>query len=163
MGESIINIHWEGPFEWKEALKKGRKKGYVFFQICGTHPVYGSDLPLYIGKTNNFAIVKLDELTGLTLHEEYDRVKVRLGSVGNWFDWDHWWNKAETPYPAPKGELKKKLEHIKKLLVIANHPLYNTKYKNEETIGIPHDMRIFNTGQMGRILPEISGTYFLNR
>ncbi len=70
---------------------------------------------------------------------------------------------AETPYPAPKGELKNKLDSIKKLLVVANHSLYNTKYKNEETIGIPHDMRIFNTGQMGRILPEISGTYFLNR
>ena len=99
----------------------------------------------------------------MTLHEEYDRMKVRLGSVGIWFDWGHWWNKAETPYPAPKGELTNKLDSIKKLLVKANHPLYNTKYKNEETVGIPYDMRIFNTGQMGRILPEISGTYFLNR
>ena len=85
----------------------------MLYQIRGSHPVYGSDLPLYIEKTNNFSSVKLDS--------------------------------------------------IKKLLVIANHPLYNTKYKNEETVGIPYDMRIFNTGQMGRILPEISGTYFLNR
>jgi len=62
----------------------------VLYQICGTHPVHGSDLPLYIEKTNNFASVKLEELTGLTLYVEYDRVKVRLDSVGTWFDWGHW-------------------------------------------------------------------------
>ena len=135
--KSKIGYH-QYSSNFKEALKKGRNKGYVLYQICGTHPVYGSDLLLYVGKTDHFAKVKLEELTGLTLHEEYDRVKVRLGSDANWFDWDHWWNKAETPYPAPKGELKSKIEDIKKLLVIANHPLYNTKYKTEDTIFHPH-------------------------
>ncbi|KMP12327.1 hypothetical protein UZ36_01035 [Candidatus Nitromaritima sp. SCGC AAA799-C22] len=163
MKDSIINVHWEGPMEWKEAIKKGRKKGYVLYQICGTHLVYGSDIPLYIGKTERFASVKLKEHDWWVLHEEYDRVKVRLGSVGKWFDWDHWFNNPSKSYPAPKGQLKSQLADVEKLLVLANQPLYNTQYKSEETVQIKHDIRIFNTGQMGRLLPEISGTYFLNR
>lgn len=164
MSNRIINVHWEGPMAWKEALKQGRKKGYVLYQIYGSHPVHGSDILLFIGKTKQFSTVKLEEHVWWTLHEEYDRVEVRLGSVGQWFDWEHWLKKRRSNvYPAPNRELMKKLSDIENLLILANQPLYNTQYKNEQGVGIENEIRIFNTGQMGRIMPEVSTDYFAPR
>jgi hypothetical protein len=48
-----IHIQWYGPFTYQEALgKRNELDDYGVYQIYGPHPVYGSDVLLYIGKSN---------------------------------------------------------------------------------------------------------------
>ena len=47
--EQIFDVFWEGPYE---ADKLGDiHQNYVLYVICGTHGLYGRNVPLYIGKT----------------------------------------------------------------------------------------------------------------
>ncbi len=48
-----IEIVWEGPLTIKDAKeKKDFKFDYGLYQIYGTHPVYGANSLLYIGKSD---------------------------------------------------------------------------------------------------------------
>ncbi|MEE9259310.1 MAG: hypothetical protein V3U37_07175 [Nitrospinaceae bacterium] len=160
MTESIINIHWEGPYDWETAVRETENSGYVFYQIYGTHLVFGSNILFYIGTCKKMK-KKLPDHDWWVLHEEYDKVSIRLGSMGNWFDWEHWIEDRDTVYPYPKRALGKMVNDAEKLLILANQPIFNVK--NKATAKIKHQVRIFNTGNMGRILPEVSSKYLLER
>ena len=53
MNGEIIHIDWDGPYRIEEINElNDEKKDYGIYQIYGTHPVYGSNVLLYIGKAD---------------------------------------------------------------------------------------------------------------
>ncbi len=151
-GEKIYDVYWEGPFEWDEREEK-IKGFHVLYQIYGLHHTYGREVLLYIGSSGRSLKDRLREHEEW-LEDEYDKVSLRFGSIGefkSWKDWD-----TNQNYPKANENLVRKVEA---LLIYAHQPSYNDRNKSiaERAKGI----RIFNSGRSGQLFPEVSYRYFL--
>jgi hypothetical protein len=160
MGKEIIyNVHWEGPFNWEQVQSK-QDPGYVLYQIYGLHHLYGSNVLLYIGvsdRETGTLIDRLKEHDASWFQYEYDKMAFRLGSIGEFFDWDKWeTDKDNAPYEKIAPELAHKIEQ---LLIFAHQPAYNQI--NKESAQKAKGIRIFNTGLFGHLFPEVSYRYCL--
>ena len=160
--EVVINVHWEGPFEWEERKDriKGRiKDGHVLYQIYGLHHLYGRDVLLYIGSSVGKGSER-DINTRLKEHSEWiewepDKVKIYLGSLGRFSNWKDWEEDEEETYG--RADLKL-VEMVEALLIYANQPCYNSR--NKVSANQARNIRIFNTGRYGQLLPEVSYWYY---
>jgi len=151
--EKIYDIYWEGPFEWDQREAK-IKDEHVLYQIYGSHHLYGRDVLLYIGSSVRGLKERLREHEEW-LEDEYDKVTLRFGSVGeftNWKDWD-----TDDSYTKAKEDL---VQRIEALLIYTHQPPYNQINKSQamKSKGI----RIFNSGRSGQLFPEVSYKYFLS-
>ena len=50
MSSTIVHLEWSGPYLYPEARMCNADGDWGIYQIYGDHPVYGSDVLLYIGK-----------------------------------------------------------------------------------------------------------------
>lgn len=149
MAETIYNVHWDGPYNW-ENRKEKLLDGHVLYSIFGLHPSYGDNSLLYIGRTSDIES-RLNMHSEQWVTDEYDIVKVRLASLSEITTWSGW--KTDVQYQQADEDVVKAVEG---LLIYANQPAYNSKNKSSCT---GENIRIFNTGKMGRILPETSYIY----
>jgi hypothetical protein len=108
---------------------------------------------LYIGLTSRIIGQRLKEHTWW-VKELHDQVTVRLGSLDKFTTWEDW-ERNDDAYDKAPTELVKKIEA---LLIYAHKPAYNTHSK--KSIDIAEGIRIFNTGNYGQLLPEVSYTYY---
>jgi hypothetical protein len=151
MKEIIYDVFWEGPFEW-EKRHPYLKKYHVMYSIEGSHPVYGRNTLLYIGRTD------VGMSNRLSYHDEWvddepDPVSVRVASIGEFTDWKTW--EKLSHYPKANPEIVTKVEA---LLIFAHQPAYNTMGKS--SLPQRKGIRIFNTGKCGLLLPELSYLYY---
>lgn len=157
--ERIVDVRWEGFFTLEQRRKADylTKKCYVLYALYGTHHLYGQQALLYIGRT------EVDLKSRLVSHlpwikDEFDEMKIKVASVREFSDITDWWNTwdIENPYGPANAELVKDVET---LLIYAHQPAYNTQGKNSLNLSKGH-VRIFNTGKLGLLLPEVSSTYY---
>ena len=47
---TIIHVQWDGPFTLDQLSEMNNEYDYGVYQVYGSHPIYGSDVLLYIGK-----------------------------------------------------------------------------------------------------------------
>jgi hypothetical protein len=148
--ETIYNIEWSEPFGWDDAIKR-HKSHHVLYQIYGMHHLYGSDVLLYIGYTLR-GTARLKEHEKEWINEDYDIVKVRLGSLRKFAGWEE--------QVKNKGFIKdeKLIKRIEALLILAHQPACNTLNKNDAPKS--EGIRIFNSGKSGRLFPELSYKYY---
>ncbi len=52
MATEVIHVQWEGPFTYEETKCLNNEYDRGVYQIYGSHPVYGSDVLVYVGKTD---------------------------------------------------------------------------------------------------------------
>jgi len=141
-----INIQWEGPFKWDVALgMNDLKTDHGLYQIYGTHPVYGSDKLLYIGKAAKQTFAQ------------------RLGQEF----WD--WNSAGKanlevhlgrligPDNPDTCRLEQMIDEVEKLLIVANWPACNSSRLNVVIESGLCDCHVMNWGAFRDILPEVTG------
>jgi hypothetical protein len=147
MREQIYVVHWEGPFLWEDR-DKHITEDHVLYAIYGSHHLYGRDVLLYIGKTESDLRRRLAEHE-TWVQNEYDAMTVRFASVGLFKNWDDW--EEGERYPAALPDV---VQAVEALLIYTNQPAYNSKSK--ATIKLAEGFRIFNTGRLGHILPEVS-------
>ena len=124
----------------------------MLYQLYGQHPVYGSNVLLYIGMTKDGA--QRFEQHDQWVRDECDIMSFRLGSLGQFTSWKEW-DKLEK-YKKTKGEIVQKIEA---LLIYAHQPAYNAANKNSAK-NISANIRIFNSGKYGQLLPELSYRYY---
>ena len=149
MTERIFDLYWEGPYNWEEHKKK-INGNHVLYASFGTHSVHGHNSLLYIGMTE-------DIQTRMAAHEwwvdyEYDPVIVRVASMGEISSWKDWDNSDQYSKANPEDVSK-----VEALLIYSHHPVYNQRSKS--SIGCAKNIRIFNTGKIGKLLPEVSYRY----
>ena len=156
MSERICDVYWEGPFPWPQ--RKDRvKPHHVLYSLHGTHHLYGRDVLLYIGRTED-----LD--TRLDGHEwwvedEFDPVQFKVASIGTHETPDAWrraYDKMKSEFQYSKAD-PESVRQVEGLLILAHQPAYNTSSKG--SITVPRELRIFNTGKVGLLHPEVSYVY----
>jgi len=154
-------VFWEGPYQFSEYEKLKTKRGHVLYQLYGTHPIYGSNVLLYIGLSGldgRNDIKKRFEDHDNWVVDEYDDMTVRLGSIGiyNDKDWMEWEKLPDEAYEKPSEST---IKNIEALLIYAHQPAYNQKSKGSTKSA--KGIRIFNAGKMGQLLQELSYLYFV--
>ena len=111
MARLTINIEWEGPFQIKDIRKFNTENDHGFYQVYGSHPVYGSNILLYIGRASvqTFGTSIFQE--GWGCHNNEYGLQVHLGRL-------------LTDEPMKKKQWQKQIEQVFKLLVYAHSPAY---------------------------------------
>lgn len=168
--EKIWIVHWDGPFSFEEA-RKVEHPGYVLYQLSGLHHIYGPNVLLYIGCTEKTVKTRLSDHEAWA-EDEYDVINARLGSIGEFESWEQWLelydehkklNAVDKTHPLPfhkkTPEPIEIISKIEKLLIFASAPAYNGSNKTQATSA--KDIRVFNTGKLGSLMPEISSKYFV--
>jgi len=156
MNETICDVRWEGPFPWVERAQWVRPN-HVLYALYGTHHLYGQKQLLYLGRT------EVDLGSRLAGHAkwvqgEYDPMLVRIASISRYSNVEGWWDAWDPKKRYEKAD-RALVERVEALLIYAHQPAYNSSLKSEcnSALGM---LRIFNTGQCGSLLPEISHAYF---
>ena len=75
-----IELLWE-ILEMKDWDNNDREKIGGIYQIYGTHPIYGRNVLLYIGKTNGFIGDRIKQHLSAWIKYEYDEVTIHYGSL----------------------------------------------------------------------------------
>lgn len=147
-----IHVQWEGPFSYDEALKLKDKSDFGVYQIYGAHPVYGSEVLLYLGKA-------VQQTFGKRLSQEFwnyhnqdsARVAVYVGRLSGYDgtpDDDTWSNQ---------------ISMVERLLIYSHWPAGNSSGLNVEFGEDLHDVHVLNWGKYRDLLPEVSGARYSNR
>jgi hypothetical protein len=154
--EKIYDVYWEGSFRWEER-KNLTNLDHVLYSLHGTHSLYGQNVLLYIGKTS---VNPKNRFWGhgSWIKEEYDEMTIKVASIGKFTNWKDWKNYGSDTYPSKLIDVDV-IDAIETLLIFAHQPAYNTanKGKAKKAEGI----RIFNTGKLGQLFPEVSYYYHI--
>ncbi len=153
-----INIWWEGPFTAEEVVSKGiNQKEYDntadkigLYQIYGTHPLYGNDVLLYIGRTKNKFKNRLRNRWVIENGNDSENVKIYLGTI---------YSPRET---ITDDDEKKKIEKAEVLLINALKPAYNSS--NVQSVGklyMENRYLVKNMNNYRNLYPILSSEYFL--
>ena len=160
--ERIFDVFWEGPFD-DDNLDDDAN--CVIYMICGTHGLYGRNVPLYIGKTGTGSgkdqrTVKkrIAEHKASWINSEPDPVKIYTASISEFKSWD--FNSKKKEYSPPDDVSI--IDAVEALLIYSHQPVYNQRSKLS-----PNDasatLRLFNTGRRSSLYPEVSGKYYVEQ
>ncbi|MCG7344021.1 hypothetical protein MHZ92_07750 [Sporosarcina sp. ACRSL] len=141
----LIHIDWEGPYtlENLRALMN-EETDYGIYQVYGKHPVYGSNVLLYIGKAD-------------------------MQTIGKRISQENWWNTNDSnrhliyagrlmgEQTPEEIDWSIEIDLAEKLLIYVHKPAYNS----QNLSNIPHeslqDIHILNWGSYRDLFPEVSG------
>ncbi len=152
--EELYEVFWDGPYDCDKENVRAKDSGNVLYQIYGSHHLYGRDVLLYIGRTQRTPFKRILEHEGW-IQDEYDKMTVRYGSIREFDGWKNWESRKK-PYRAVGDRI---IDKVEALLIYANQPAYNSR--NKADAAIAKGIRIFNSGKLGHLLPEVSHKYFL--
>jgi hypothetical protein len=143
-----FDVHWYGPFPY-DGLLELESPNLVLYMIAGTHGVYGKNVPLYIGMTEQGISDRVSQHEAW-LRDELDPPVIYAAAVSEMKCWADISEKDEYP-PPPRNVI----EEIEGLLIYAHQLAYNVKSKqggNKHT----RDILVFNTGKRSGLIPEVS-------
>ncbi len=144
-----INIEWAGGFTLEEVKTLTNEDDYGLYQVYGTHPVYGTDVLLYIGQADRQKLgVRIPQHEKWIYNQDSENVRVYVGRLGGNCavsdeNWSYQINMAE------------------KLLIFTHKPAYNSS--NINTIpNIPLDIHVLNWCNYRSLMPEVSAFRYLS-
>ncbi|MCQ4241913.1 hypothetical protein [Stutzerimonas stutzeri] len=152
MGKTTEHIHvqWEGPFSYDDACKlRDGAHDYGIYQIYGSHPVYGSDVLIYIGKADI-------QTFGARLSQHHwhytnqDKLTVYVGRLHGYGD-----TPADTQW-------SQQIAHVERLLIYSHWPAGNSSGLNVQLRDDFHYIHVLNWGKFRDLLPEVSGARYSN-
>jgi hypothetical protein len=141
----IVHIEWEGPLSWKQALQLNSSKDYGTYQIYGCHPVYGSDVLLYIGKAERQTFGnRISQETWWEHQADFGRLSLYVGRFAG--------------YSIPTDEEWGRQIHLAERLLIAAHlPACNAQKNIQRDDPEMIHLHLFNWGTYRSLIPEVSG------
>lgn len=144
MEEILFQIDWIGPVSNDKFEEYG--DSCCLYKIYGTHPIYGRNVLIYLGMTKSNIANRISQHKDW-IDLESDDVTFYFGSISEL--------KEKTKIAISKNN--EAVRNIEELLIMANQPAYNNyskKYIKNNNI------RIFNSGKFGSLLPESSTLYY---
>jgi hypothetical protein len=149
---NFYDVHWYGPHSL-DNVEVLDDRNLVLYMLCGTHGMYGKNVPLYIGKTLRTVSARMKEHSWIDA--EPDPVQVYAAAVSKKFAcWQEIQNDIE--YPPPENLI---VERLESLLIYAHQPVYNIRSKGYAGV-VEEDFVVFNTGRRSILLPEVSTMYW---
>jgi hypothetical protein len=148
----LIHIDWDGPFTQSEISQLNKPDDYGLYQVYGTHPVYGADTLLYIGRVEQQRFgVRLAQHGWCGINPDSNRV---LFYVGRLFG---------IPHPDTDAEWCRQIELAERLLIHAHQPAQNTQ---KTLAGLDRDLwfvHVINWRRYRNLMPEVSGAKWSSR
>ena len=151
--QEIIHVQWDGPYTYKEALKlKNEVVDYGVYQVYGSHPVYGSDVLLYLGKADRQTFGKrLSQEYWHYINQDSARVAVYVGRLHSYEG-------------TPSIEMwSKQISTVERLLISSHWPAGNSSGLNTAFGEEFHHTHVLNWGAYRDLLPEVSGARYSDR
>lgn len=141
----LIQIDWQGPFKLDELnLLTDNFHDYGIYQIYGKHLVYGKDVLLCIGKTDQQTIGKRVSQENWWDTNDSKHLKIYVGRLAG--------------VSPPEEEIwSKEIDLAEKLLITVHKPAYNSKSLSVIQDDELQDIHILNWGDHRDLLPEVSG------
>lgn len=145
----FYDVHWYGPFPCDQLDELHDDPNLVLYMVSGTHGVYGHNIPLYLGMTEQGIRDRMLQHYAW-LQDESDPPMVYAAAISEMTCWADVAQKEH--YPPPPREV---IEEIESLLIYAHQLAYNVKSKKG---GNRHrrDVLVFNTGKRSGLYPEVS-------
>ena len=161
--EDIYELEWSGPYTYEE-LEEYQTDEAAFTDTLSLyakyedHPLYGRKVLTYIGKAVEQTVVKR-----LSQHN-LDTETIYVATIYPFKSWKETAANYEKPYLQQtlirNGEGHADIiSHIEELLIYALWPAGNIR--NKSSAKNSWSYRIFNTGHLGDLPPEVSGHYAL--
>lgn len=153
-----IRIKWKGPYSLKDIRNVNDESiDYGIYQIYGTHPIYGSNVLLYIGQANDQTFAKRISQETWEYNEDYKNVQIYAGYIYNL-------DNAESDNN--DGVWGKAIKDAEKMLIYSHSPAFNssnilTISRNKNELKAMEDIRIFNYGSHRSLMPEVSGEMWI--
>ena len=142
----LIHVSWSGPYKIEEIKNlKNLEVDYGVYQIYGSHPLYGSDVLLYIGKAEQQTFGERIKQEGWEDTNDPNTIKIYVGRlIGN-----------------EKSIIEKdwntKISLAEKLLIYSHQPAGNSQNLNSLPERDVIDVTVFNWGHYRQLYPEVSG------
>jgi len=147
-----IHVQWKGPYSYEKAMKdfdSNIDRG--IYQVYGTHPVYGSNVLLYIGKTINQTFgQRLSQEQWLNNHDS-ENVVVYLGRIAGYHQ-----EPDEATWSA-------QITTVERLLIYAHWPAGNSSGLNIKFGADLHNVHVLNWGERRSLYPEVSGAFYSDK
>ena len=149
---TVIHLQWDGPFTLEEVRELNADHDYGIYQVYGSHPVYGSDVLLYIGKASDQTFsVRLNQ-EAWHYNEDAGNVRYYVGRLAG----------ERTPREAQWAH---QIDLVETLLIHSHWPAANSR--SIQTLG-KHttemaDVHVLNWGQQRSLLREVSGLMLTDR
>lgn len=152
MSTNYIHLEWDGPYSYLELAELNNPvSDYGLYQVYGAHPIYGSDVLLYIGKAQQQTFkTRLYQEAWVEYNIDRNRVQFYIARVSG----EH----------TPNAEdWNTQISIAEKMLIYANGPAANTSNKNTVPLGEIEQWHVLNWGAFRDILPEVSGARYSNQ
>lgn len=147
--KNVIHLQWEGPFTQEEINSLNNESSdYGIYQIYGTHPIYGSDVLVYIGKASNQTFAtRLKQHKWVQNTANPNELKYYIGRVSGektpkFQKWEDYINLSE------------------QLLIYAHAPAFNSQNLNSIKDEDCKNVHVLNWGMRKDLLPEVSGARY---
>jgi hypothetical protein len=140
-----IHIAWDGPYLISQLSHlQDDTKDYGVYQIYGGHPIYGSDVLLYIGKADQQTFGTRIGQENWIWNLDSGRVQIYVGRLSGHRtpDLEGW-----------SAEIAK----AEKLLIYSHVPACNSQFINLREDNDLEDVHVMNWGNHRDLMPEASG------
>jgi hypothetical protein len=148
---SHYDVIWYGPYDYdieNEVNLPDIHPNNVLYMICGTHGLYGKNVPLYIGKTIQGVNSRIPQHGWIA--DEPDPVKVYTACIGEFVSWEY--NSSCEEYKPLSNSV---ISQVESLLIYVHQPVYNRQSK-QGNIRFDSHISVFNTGRRSTLYPEVS-------
>lgn len=156
--KEIINIYWEGPFSKNEIIEgkidnnkfEVKSNDIGLYQIYGSHPLYGSNNLVYIGRTidkNGFKS-RLKNRWVIENGNDENNVQIYLGTI---FSDSRKYNDEEKNNCIVKAEV---------LMINALKPAFNSSNIQSARKNSDNDYIIYNYGSYRSLYPIFDSEYY---
>lgn len=148
-----IYVEWSGPYSYNQIKEKSTQHGYSvkptdkgLYQIYGSNPLYGDDVLIYIGKTEQPFNKRLNGRSVIIDNQDIKNIKIYLGQI--YYD-------DTSKHLTFSDDISK----AESLLIHYHKPANNSSSINSLKY-YDEDYRVINTGSYRRLNKEISTTAF---
>lgn len=139
-----VDIDWQGPIKLKELSKvNDYSKDYGIYQIYGFHPVYGSNVLMYIGLAAKQTFCQRIKQEGWEANKDAENIEVYVGRLC-----------GETP---SVEEWERLIAKVEKLLIFSHTPASNQSNIGTIPFSDLEDLHIINWGNHRSLASEVSG------
>ncbi len=141
----LIQLEWEGPYKLLElASITDDCFDYGVYQIYGKHPVYGSDVLLYIGKADYQTLGKRISQENWLNTNDSNNLKIYVGRLHG-------------PNTPTEAQWSNEIDLAERLLIYVHKPAFNARSISSLPDTELQNVHILNWGHYRDLLPEVSG------
>ena len=145
VSSTIVHLEWSGPYLYPEARMCNADGDWGIYQIYGDHPVYGSDVLLYIGKAERQTFgARLAQPHSMPYCYPIERTSVYFGRLAG----------ALAPDDEPWNQ---QIVFAESLLIFAHRPAWNSQMNFQKLDTHLRDVHVINWGDCRSLMAEVSG------